>query len=105
MRRLRGLYKEYDVVGLTEDVPDANLKKGDIRTIMGITIPRGLQLAELFIELSDACCEEEDPCRYLEIYEGILPPLEIISSWPEGQRDCDTFNVYPDDRKYIQILG
>ena len=106
MRRLFGLYKEYDIVELTDDVPESNLKRGDTGTIVSIGVGRGG--ASFYIELFDGYWDEsedsdEDQGRWLEVELFVQPPIKIIDLYFEDGTSGDSYNVFPDTRTFINI--
>jgi hypothetical protein len=110
MRRLIGLYKEYDIIEVTEDVyddrPEWRLKKDDIGTLISLVIGRGG--ASATIELHDEYWDSSEtsldsPIRMVELEIEVQPPIRAIDAAIELQDNCDSFNVFPDDHRFINI--
>ncbi len=102
MRRLVGLYKVYDVVELTEDVPESGLKKGDQGVVVDIGIGRGtaLMTIELYEEFQD---DERDQLPSLRLEYGKQPPIRIIDVL-DFPAPSPSFNVFPDDHRFVNIV-
>lgn len=104
MRRLIGLYKEYDIVEIMEDDPNGKYKAGEIGVVVSISEARDRQSAELCIEMDNSTAPEgEDPIRWVVIEKYKTPPIEIVDVFFSDRSYGDTFNVFPDDRRFVNI--
>ncbi len=104
MRRLIGLFKEYDIVEILTDDPNGRYKAGESGVIVSISEARDRQSAEIGIELDNATLSEgEDPLRWVVIEKFKVPPIKVVDIFFPDGTSGDTFNVWPDDRTYINI--
>lgn len=104
MRRLIGLFKEYDIVEILTDDPNGRYKAGESGVIVSISEARDRQSAEIVIELDNAMLSEgEDPLRWVVTEKFKAPPIRIIDLYFEDGTSGDSYNVFPDTRTFVNI--